>query len=183
MQAILLSIRVAADTISQIFQRNIFLDVFLLDRPRLMLMAPITGVGSVGFQMAGRAGHFTRFAMIQRKVMYLKPGWNPCLSRMTILAADSKYTGVNFRLGMALHTFSGGAMKNTGDMAAGTLDLAMHPIQRKNLSVIKTHHPIHPIMAIQAGIAKLLDMAAHKLSPGIVAGGMADGARLGIETG
>ncbi len=115
--------------------------------------------------------------------MNLKPGWRPCLSRVAILAAHSKYAGMNFRLGMALHTFRGGAMVNTVYMAARTLDLAMRPIQRKNLLVIKIHHPVSPIMAIQASVAILLDMGAHKLSTLIVARRMAGGAQLGIETG
>lgn len=115
--------------------------------------------------------------------MHLKSGWYPSLSDVTILTTHSKNAGVNFRLGMALHAFPGGAVENPIYMAARTLDLAMRPIQRKNPLVIKAKHPISPIMAVQASIPKLLDMIAHKLSPINIALRMAGGAHLGIETG
>ena len=70
---------------------------------------------------------------------------------------------------------------NTVFVAALALDFRVHPFQRKNLFVIKIHHPVHPIMAIQAGITKLIDVEAHELRPGIIARRMAGGAYLWIQ--
>ena len=53
----------------------------------------------------------------------------------------------------------------------------MLPVQREaGRNVVKTHHPVAPIMTGQAVFAKFLDVLGHK--SGIVAG-MADAALLG----
>jgi hypothetical protein len=119
--------------------------------------------------MAGRAGYFTLTTVVQGEAMNLEPGWRPCLGRVTILAVRSKYPCMDCRLCVALHTFCGSTMVNTVFVTARALDLSVYPFQRKNLFVIKIHHPVNPIMAIQAGITKLIDVEAHELRPGIIA--------------
>jgi hypothetical protein len=85
------------------------------------------------------------------------------------------------RLGMALDARCWSAMIDTISVAAGTLDLAMRPIQRENLCVVKIRHAIDPVMAIQASIAELVNMSAHVRCPGVITGGMTIGTSLMIH--
>ena len=121
----LFSIRVAAYAVSQVFQRHFLLNMFRLNRARLVLVAAITCVGCIGARMAGRAGYLTLTSMVQWKAMHLEPGWRPGFRRVTILAAQSKNASMNCRLGVALHTFGRCTMVNPVLVTTSALNLSV----------------------------------------------------------
>ena len=131
--------------------------------------------------MAGCAGELTLITMIQRKAVYLEPGRRPGLGRVTILATHTKNAGMNCRFSVALHTFCRGGTVNTILVTADALDLAVHPVQRESLPVIKIHHAVNSIMTIQAGCTILINVCGQKLSLLPVARGMAIGTNQRVQ--
>jgi hypothetical protein len=157
--------RMALDTFRQIFQGNPLLQVLRLDLPGLMVVTSITSIFGIASGVAGYASYNSFPTMINRKRMLEQLGGTPGLGSMAILAFCPKITSVDFGLSMTAHTIMRETSEHKINVAGFALDLGVFPIQGENLIMVKTLHPIKPIMAFQAALAKLLLVLAHECGP------------------
>lgn len=74
---------------------------------------------------------------------------------MAVLAFQTEETGVEGRLGVALHTLGDRSFISAIDVAIQAGDRNMRTFQRKDQLVVKALHGIPPIMAFQAGRTNL----------------------------
>jgi len=67
---------------------------------------------------------------------------------------EAELAGVNIRLGMAARTVGRSAGHDRRRVASAAFLIGVRALQRKNSVMVKRHHGIMPIVAVQTVIAK-----------------------------
>lgn len=81
---------------------------------------------------------------------------------MTILAFQAKEPGMDFWFCMALDTFHWRAGEPFFSMTGGAISHCMLTIQNKGIRMVEVVHPVNAVVALGAGIAKLLAVVADE---------------------
>lgn len=143
-------------------------------------MASIAGCLCVAAGVAHLALELYLAAMIQWEAMHQQLSWRPRLCRMAVLALQTEEPGVDFRLGMALHTVGRCARELLLLVAVTACNIGVQTLEREEAGMVEIAHAIGAIVAVQALVAELIAVRLHE-NRLLLAAGMAVNARLQVN--
>jgi hypothetical protein len=144
----------ATGTIRQIDGTDSFLVVVSFNLIGAMVVTTIACVGRVGVHVAGLTIHFAPFPMVKGEGVNLEACRSPRRGSMAVVTLQTESALMDLRLKVAVHTRPGGACEDVVDVALLALDLQMFAFQRQIVSMVKSPHPVHTVMTLQARIAE-----------------------------
>lgn len=155
----------ATGAVRKLFERDSFFLVLCSSFIWLVVMAPVAGIFDITVWVAGIAGNFTLFAVIQGKAVLYQQGRCPGLGAVAILAFQPKEPGMDVWLGVTLCTSGRRAGEDLISMTFLAGDLGVASVQREDGLVVEIGHSIHAVMAGDTVATILCLVLDHESSP------------------